>query len=61
VVVTRARGAPATPVALDRLDELYLVLDDRHATWNVHFEVRSASTMDRFMRLHCDVLLGHPR
>jgi NRPS condensation-like uncharacterized protein len=37
----------ATPsVPLNRLDELYLVLDDGEEPWNVHFEVHASGRLD---------------
>ena len=40
-------GSPTlTSVPLNRLDELYLVLDDGDEPWNVHFEVRAAAALD---------------
>jgi NRPS condensation-like uncharacterized protein len=38
---TTASSAP-----LNRLDELYLTLDDGQEPWNVHFEVRAAGRLD---------------
>jgi NRPS condensation-like uncharacterized protein len=35
-----------TSVPLNRLDELFLILDDGAEPWNVHFEVRAACRLD---------------
>jgi NRPS condensation-like uncharacterized protein len=59
--MTLSRPTPAT-VPLNRLDELFLVLDDGAEPWNVHFEVRTHGRLDaeRLTEAIAAAALRHP-
>jgi NRPS condensation-like uncharacterized protein len=58
--MTLTRPTPTVP--LNRLDELFLALDDGEEPWNVHFEVRAAGRLDaeRLRDAIREAALRHP-
>jgi NRPS condensation-like uncharacterized protein len=58
--MTQTRPTPTVP--LNRLDELFLVLDDSEEPWNVHFEVHAGGRLDveRLSDAIREAALRHP-